>query len=90
MKYRKVGAVTVIVIAVIIIYAVVTLSDLRGRIAQAQSERAGLEQQIADADAANAELRHSIENSEDDEVIEGIARDKLGLVMPGERVFTKD
>lgn len=90
MKFKRTGVITIIVIVVVMVYAVITLTDLRGQIADAEANIAQLEQQTADAQAANDELRHAVENSGDDEVIEDIARDKLGLVMPGEQVFVRE
>ena len=36
---------------------------------------------------ANAELQYGIDHSTDDHTIEDIAREKLGLVKPGEVIF---
>ena len=36
---------------------------------------------------ANAELQYQIDHSEDDDMIESVAREKLGLVKPGEKIF---
>lgn len=90
LKLRKTGVITIIVIAILIVYATITLTDLRGRIDDAEINRQQLQQQVSAETAENDELRHAVENSEDDEVIEGIARDKLGMVMPGEKVFIKE
>ena len=35
----------------------------------------------------NAELQYQIDHSEDDDMIESVAREKLGLVKPGEKIF---
>ena len=35
----------------------------------------------------NAEYRYEIEHSNDHKTIENVARNRLGLVMPGEKVF---
>ena len=34
-----------------------------------------------------AELQYQIDHSEDDDMIESVAREKLGLVKPGEKIF---
>ena len=36
---------------------------------------------------SKAELEYQIEHGADDETIEDIARNKLGLVYPGEKIF---
>ena len=38
---------------------------------------------------ANAELQYQIDHSEDDDMIESVAREKLGLVKPGEKISVK-
>ena len=90
MKLKKTGIITIIVIAVLLVYATITLTDLRGKIDDAEKTRQQLQEQVSAVSAENDALKHAVENSDDDEVIEGIARDKLGMVMPGERVFIKE
>lgn len=46
-----------------------------------------VETQIAEQTIKNNELKKVIESGNEDEYIERIAREKLGLVMPDERVF---
>ena len=46
-----------------------------------------LEQQAQELTEENAALEYQIAHSEDDETKEEIARDKLGLVKPGEKIF---
>lgn len=87
MKLRKASIITKIVIAALILYAGVTLVSLRGQVADARAEREELQRLVEETTATNAELEYEIAHSEDDEIIEDIARDKLGLVMPGEKIF---
>ena len=42
---------------------------------------------VEDAQQENARLEYEIEHSEDPETMEQIAREKLGLVKPGEKIF---
>jgi len=46
-----------------------------------------LEQQAQELTEENAALEYQIAHSEDDETKEEIARDKLGLVKAGEKIF---
>jgi cell division protein FtsB len=46
-----------------------------------------LQQQVTEMTQKNAELQYQIDHGTDEETIEEIARNKLGLVLPGEKVF---
>lgn len=78
---------TKIVLIALALYAVVSLVTVRSRIAQAEQLRAQLTAQVSDMAQKNAELEYQIEHGTDDEMIEEIAREKLGLVLPGEKIF---
>ena len=54
------------------------------------AEKAQLEQEIRETQAENEEIRHDIENSDDDGVISEYARDKLGLAYEDETVYYGD
>ena len=87
MKFKKASIITKIIIAALILYAGVTLVTLKGRVTAAREEQADLQAQVDEATAANAELEYQIKHSDEDDIIEDIARSKLGLVMPGEKIF---
>ncbi len=87
MHIRRTGILTKMVLAVLLVYAVVSLIALRGKITQAEQKNVELQQQVADLTAQNDDIQYDIEHSEDDDVIRDIARDKLNLVEPGEEVF---
>lgn len=87
MKLKKAGFVTKIVVLAMVIYAAVSLVNMRGRIIQAREEQAQLEAEVKTLTASNAALEYEINHSTDPETIENIAREKLGLVLPGETVY---
>ncbi|MCD7903035.1 MAG: septum formation initiator family protein [Oscillospiraceae bacterium] len=87
MKLKRTGTIMKIVILAIIVYAVVTLVSLRGNIAEAETDQAALQAQVDAALQENAELEYDIEHADDPEVIAGVARSKLGLVLPGEKIY---
>lgn len=60
---------------------------MRGQIAAAQTERDGLKTQVAEQTQVNADLKDAVENSGDTQRQSDIARDKLGLAAPGEKVI---
>jgi len=53
----------------------------------AKVNEAALQQQVDDKTASNEQMRYAVENKDDPEVIEGVARDKLGLVQQDEEVY---
>jgi cell division protein DivIC len=86
-KLRRASIFTKIVIVALLLYAGVTLVQLNQRIGQAKTEQAALQQEVDDYVRENAELSYKIEHSEDEDIIEDIARNELGLVEPGEKIF---
>ena len=87
MRLRRTGILTKIVIAVLLVYGVASIIRLSARIDSAQENVEELEQQMADIAAENDDMQYAIDHSEDEDVIRDIARDKLGLVEPGEEVY---
>ena len=87
MKLKKAGIITKILIFALIVYASVTLINLRTQIDAARSEQEALQQQVEEIETSNAELMYEIEHSDEDDTIADVARDDLGLVAPGEKVF---
>ena len=46
-----------------------------------------MEEQVKNLTAANAAVAYEIAHSDETETLESIARDRLGLVLPGETVY---
>lgn len=87
MKLKRAGIITKIVIFALIVYASVTLINLRAQIDAARSDQEALKAQVAEKESSNAELKYEIEHSDDNDTIADVARDNLNLVAPGEKVF---
>ena len=87
MKRKKSSILTKIIIAALLIYASVTLVTLFAKIESAQAGQEQLKAEVADTAAEVAEMEYAIENKSDADVIEDVARDKLGLVMPDEEIY---
>lgn len=90
MKLRKAGTITIIVVVILIVYASARLISVRSQIEAAKDSQAELAQKAEDMEIANAEMEYSLENSDDDDVIAGIAREKLGFSYPDEQIFAED
>ncbi|NMA37782.1 MAG: septum formation initiator family protein [Papillibacter sp.] len=65
----------------------VSLVRVQGQIDEATAAKAVLEEKYQKLSVINETLKYEIENSTDPETIEEVARDKLGLVLPGEIIF---
>ena len=87
MRFKKAGILTIIVILAIVVYAVSSLVSLKSQMSEAREKRDALQVQVDKEQQINAELQYAISHSEDPETLEDIARNKLGLVKPGEKIF---
>ena len=87
MKLRRASWLTMLVIVGLTAYAVIALMNMRTKVAQANATEAELKAQIAQIQEENAALQYAIDNQDDPKTIEDIARDKLGLVLPDEKIF---
>lgn len=89
MKHRKSGIPIVMgmVLAGIMVYAVLSLAKMNSRIEAAETARDALAAHAQALAVGNASLAYEIEHSGDLDMIERVARDKLGLVLPGEIVY---
>ena len=86
MRFKRAGFLTKIVVLALLIYRATSLLDLRGQIQTVQEERDALAQQVADQQLENQELSEAIENSDDPDVLEQVARDK-GFVKQDEVLY---
>ena len=86
MRFKQAGFLTKLVVLALLIYMVTSLMDLRGQIQATQSQRDALAQQVADQRLENQELADAIENSDDPEMLERVAREK-GYVKQNELLF---
>lgn len=87
MKLKRAGMLTKIIILLLVVFLTTTLLGLHSQIQQLEAQREEAARQVDDQTRENAELSDSIQNSSDPERIKEIAREKLGLVEPGEIVF---
>lgn len=86
-KKKKVGMLTKVLVAVFAVYATFTMVSLQLQISQKKEEQAELKAQVAEQTLRNAEVKALLESENSDEYVARIARDKLGYISPGERVF---
>lgn len=71
----------------LLLYMLVGFGAARLRLAAAEGLERELELACEALREENEDLRHTIVSLGDDEAAEAMARDRLGLVMPGERIY---
>ena len=76
MRFKPASFLTKIVVLLLLINQASRMRELRGQIQTLQGELNGKEQQVADLRQENEEKSYAIENSDDPEVIEEVAREK--------------
>ena len=86
MKVKRAGLLTKIVVLALLIGLSIALLDLRSRLEDAQAQKAALTAQVDAQTQVNADLSDAVENSDDPKRQQDIARDSLGLVLPGEKI----
>ena len=87
MRLPRSKIITKVIVFALIVYAGISLITIRGRIEAARNELSETRRAVAEMEVVNAELEYEIENYNEPEVIAGIARSNLGLVLPGETVY---
>lgn len=86
-KTKKAGILTKIVVLGLLVYLATVLLSLNGQIAAAEAERDAVQSQVAAQTQRNADLSEDLAHADDPSKQEEIAREKLDLVVPGEKVF---
>lgn len=87
MKLKRASVTTLIVILVLLTYTIISSFKIDARIDEALKTKVELEAQVQALEVENASLQYEISHSQDADTIEKVARDKLGLVLPGEIIF---
>lgn len=87
MKLKRSSIFTKIVVLALIVYAAISLNGTKNKIEAAGEQQRLLQEQVDAALQENAELQYDIDHAGDPETIAEIAWTKLGLVMPGEKIF---
>lgn len=86
-KLKHSSFLTRVIIIALLVYMAITLLNLQSQIQDAEEDLEEYETQIEQQEQINAQLQSDVENGTDEEELEDIARYKLGLVEPGEKVF---
>ena len=87
LRAKKVGLLVKIALLILLAYLIITLVNVRQQIGDAHAAIETLTEQVNDQTQANTELSNAIENRNDPSYLEEVARERLGLVAPNDRVF---
>ena len=88
LKLKRWGIVLKIVMLALVVYAGFYLVNLCGRIDDAKVVLNSYQQQAEELEVSNASISYAIEHSEDESVLEQIARERLGYVYRNETIYT--
>lgn len=86
-RFTKPAIGIVILILVLMILGAVTLIHAKNELRDLQTQTETLQQEVTKTVEENAALTYKIEHSDDPEMMEQAAREELGLVKPGDKVF---
>lgn len=88
-RSRKIGSGILTKLLILVLTAALgwQLYGLRAKMKSAKAQQERISAQIAAKQEENDSLKDSIKKSGSKEEMEKIARDKLGLASPGEKVF---
>ncbi len=84
---RPSSRLTILILAVMLMAISLQIYRMFGQLQMARSEEAVYAQQLEELRETNRQLKEDLANSGSQALIEDIARDKLGMVMPGEKVI---
>lgn len=86
-KKRPGSRLTAIILLALFLGIGVQFLNMYARLQEAQEEQAAYAQRLADLQETNERLAEDIANSKDPELIEEVAREDLGMAVPGEKIF---
>lgn len=86
-RSKPVGLLLKILCLILVVYMALTFLHVRRQISDTKNTIETLTQQVNDQTQTNTELSNAIENRDNPDFVEDIARERLGLVSPNDRVF---
>lgn len=84
---RPSSRLTILILAALLMGISLQIYRMFGQLQVARAEEAVYAQQVEELRETNQQLKEDLANSGSQALIEDIARDKLGMVTPGEKVF---
>jgi cell division protein FtsL len=76
-----------IVLVVLLLYSMASLTSVGFQLGQSRQLLDSMNAQLEERQAVNAQLQAEIAQERDPEEMQQLARERLGLVLPGEKLF---
>jgi cell division protein FtsL len=76
-----------IVLVVLLLYSMASLTSVGVQLGQSRQLLGTMNAQLEERQAVNAQLQAEIAQERDPEEMQQLARERLGLVLPGEKLF---
>ena len=84
---KRVSMFVVLFVVVLLLAVGYQMANIRAKLANAQAEQSALAERVARQEQENRSLEAALERSEDPEYLQQLARDRLGMVSPGQKDF---
>ena len=84
---RRAGVLAVLAVLALLLAVGYEMANIRAKLANAQAEQSALAERVARQEQENRSLEAALERSEDPEYLQQLARDRLGMVSPGQKDF---
>ena len=76
-----------IVIMALLVYALTSLAAVRSDLSRTQQTADTLQEELAQLQKENTQLQAKLAEDRSDQEMQQLARQRLGMVMPGEKIF---
>lgn len=86
-KKRKHSFILTVVLVSVCISFAISFVSLRSQINETSEEIKAINTECENQNAKNAEMQNMLDEDDIDSYVESVARNKLGYVMPGEKVY---
>lgn len=87
MKKKRVSIAVKLLVVIFSLYAAVSIVQLNSEINKKQEDQISKKNEINKLHTGIEELSDATQGDPDEDLIEKIARDQLGLVKPGEQIY---
>ena len=87
MKFKQSGFLSKVVVLILLVFVAITLLNVRGEVRDAQQQLEVYQAAVDEQQQVNAALEENIANSSDPDTVLDVAKDKMGLLEPGEVIF---
>ena len=87
MKFKQSSFLSKVVVLMLLVFVAITLLNVRGEVKDAQQQLEVYQAAVDEQQQVNAALEENIANSSDPDTVLDVAKDKMGLLEPGEVIF---